>query len=310
LLGAFGEVIGVNGYNPAAMAGGLISDVLPANAFALLADHYRQALAGRSTDFEYLSPINGRRFRIRVRPVTDSAGVVVGGLSLNEDVTDDRARRSQLEQIHRLSRLGSCWYDRRSQWVLDDELLGLWGLDSATGVSLFPTDAILAADRPMVTAVRERVLTAGGRDSLSYRIHHGKTGEIRHLQCTWESAVSDGALMTATATHLDVTDSVGAIESLKVLRAEVAADQRAILLRRVSDALAAASRGPEEPLHSIADLAAADLTAAAVIRVLTPDLQAVDLDVTSHPDPRIRTSIESAMKRSGNASSQVRSGTT
>jgi len=51
-------------------------------------------------------------------------------------------------------------------------------------------------------------------------------------------------------------------------------------------------------LHSIADLAAADLNAAAVIRVLTPDLQAVELDVTSHPDPQVRASIATAMTRS------------
>ena len=91
--------------------------------------------------------------------------------------------------------------------------------------------------------------------------------------------------MAATATHVDVTETVVAIEIADMLKAEAAADQRAMLLRRVSDALAAAYRGPEGPLHSIADLAAADLNAAAVLRVLTPDLQAVELDVTSHPDP-------------------------
>jgi signal transduction histidine kinase len=57
-------------------------------------------------------------------------------------------------------------------------------------------------------------------------------------------------------------------------------------------------RGPEGPLHSIADLAAADLKAAAVIRALTPDLLGVELDVTSHPDQQVRASIEAAMRLS------------
>jgi signal transduction histidine kinase len=163
---------------------------------------------------------------------------------------------------------------------------------------MFPTEVILADDRLAVTAARERVLTTGGLSSLSYRIQHGKTGQVRHLQCTFESTVEDGVVMTATATHVDVTETVVAMEIADMLKSEAAADQRAMLLRRISDALAAAYLGPEGPLHSIADLAAADLNAAAVLRVLTPDLLAVELDVTSHPDERIRSTIADAMTRS------------
>jgi len=295
---AFGEAIAVNGYNMAAMTGRLVPEFAPANAFALVAEYYRGALAGRNSDFEYLSPVSGRRFRVRVRPFTDPVGVVIGGLALFEDVTDDRSRRSQLEQIHRLSRLGSCWYDLRAEWVFDEELLGLWGLESAVGVALVPSDMIVPEDATAVVAAHERLRSMGGRGSLSYRLRHGMTGEIRHLQCTFESTVEDGVLVTATATHLDVTEAVATIEMADLLRAEAGADQRAILLRRISDELAAAYSGPEGPLHSIADLAAADLNAAAVLRVLTPDLQAVELDVTSHPDEHLRVAIAAAMTRS------------
>ena len=55
----------------------------------------------------------------------------------------------------------------------------------------------------------------------------------------------DGVMVSATATHVDVTDSVVALEIVELVRAEAAADQRSMLLRRVSDALAAAYSGPE-----------------------------------------------------------------
>jgi hypothetical protein len=41
----------------------------------------------------------------------DADGGIVGGLAINEDVSADRARRSQLEHLHRLSQVGGGWYD-------------------------------------------------------------------------------------------------------------------------------------------------------------------------------------------------------
>ena len=130
LVLAAGEALIAGGYDhPHELAGTLITDLLPARAWELIEPRYRDFLAGQCVDFEYDSPTVGRQFRVRVRPVTSREGTVIGGLVMCEDVSADRTRRSQLEQVQRLGQLGSSWYDRRSGWTCDSELLTLWGLE-------------------------------------------------------------------------------------------------------------------------------------------------------------------------------------
>ncbi len=141
LVLAAGEALIASGYrHPHELAGRLITDLLPPRAWELLEPRYAEFLAGHSVDFEYDSPTVGRQFRVRVRPVTDRDGTLTGGLVLSEDVSEDRARRSQMEQVHRLGQLGSSSYDRQSGWSYDAELLALWGLESAPE-AIDPADA-------------------------------------------------------------------------------------------------------------------------------------------------------------------------
>jgi PAS domain S-box-containing protein len=125
LLVAGGEVLERAGLDTETLPGRLVADVLPAPAMALLQDPYRAALTGEDRDFEYSSPIDGRQYRMRVRPVRSSDGTIIGGLALSEDVTDDRARRTLLEQVQRLSNVGTLSYNTVGGWVIDDELLRL-----------------------------------------------------------------------------------------------------------------------------------------------------------------------------------------
>ena len=247
---AVGEALPRNGYDPSDLAGQLLSDVVTGKMLAELEGPFREALAGRGTDFDYVSPGNGRRFRVRARPVADPSGSVVAGLVVSEDVSAARTRQSKLEQIHRLSRLGSCWFDLRSGWTFDAELLELWGVESAANPSEVIERQVLLEDRIAALAARERCLTLGGQSSFSYRVRHGKSAEERHFQCTFSSTLdADGIMVSATATHVDVTDSVVAVEIAELVKAEAAADQRSMLLRRISDELAAAYSGPDGPLH-------------------------------------------------------------
>ena len=297
---ARGEALIKSGLSSVLTVGSHLRDALPASGFAILEPHYSAALAGNRADFDYLSPVTGLQFRIRTLPVTDHDGSIVGGLALTSDVSADRQRQSRLAQLYHLTNVGTCSYSLAHGWSFDENLLRLWGFDTAMpDATTALSAAVLDEDRLSLRAAQERLALVGGRSSFSYRLRHAPSGEIRYLHCTFESVVNDdGVLVTATATHIDVTDAAEDREVVQRIGAQAAADQRSMLLRRVSDALAVAQTGPAQPLRSIADLAAADLAAAAVLRVLTPDHTAVELDITSHPDARRRRDIEQAMTRS------------
>ena len=285
---AVGELLDRNGYQGDALTGRLIRDVLPATAMSLLEGSYRSALAGRASDFDYSSPINGRRYRMRVRPLLDGKNEVVGGLVLTEDVTDDRARRDQLEQLHLLSNVGGAWYDADSGWRFDDELKHLVGVDTDEQVLTAMDELVIAEDRAGVKETLIRVMTGGGRCTVRFRLRHGKTGDLRNLDGTCEAVVDEsGKLMRAVMTHTDVTDAVIARQDAR----ELSARARTMLLRQVSDSLVTNPGPLTETLQRITDIAAAAAGDGAVMRVLTSDGLAVELDLVSHSDVAARTRI-------------------
>jgi hypothetical protein len=247
---------------------------------ALLVDPYRAALTGEDRDFEYSSPIDGRQYRMRVRPVTSSDGAVIGGLALSEDVTADRARRTLLEQVQRLSNVGTLSYTTVGGWVIDDELLRLLGVDSVDEAVRSMDTLVLPEDREPTRAAYRRVMQTGGRVDLQYRLIHGKTGQVRHVIGAFEVVVdADGTLLRAVATHADVTEAVLA-QTTRV----AAAQARTVLLRRVSDALAQPPGSLRAMMRSIVDVASAALGGGTVLRVLTDDGRAVETDLVSHSD--------------------------
>jgi len=280
LLLVLGEAIRANGYDSDKMTGRLLHEAFAKDVVDLLEGPYRAALGGRSTDFDYTSPGRGRQFRMRVRPVTGPDNEIVGGLAFSEDVSADRGRQLQLEQVHRLNRFGSCWYDRRTGWAFDQELLDLWGVDRADGPLTAVADLVLTDDLD-ATKQWTAALTLGGRCSTPYRIHHGRTGQIRHLQSTYEAVVdADHILVRAVATHVDVTAVVTASEIAENARSAAAA-ARAALVRRVSESIATTHFGIDDLLLTIAELAAAALGAGVVLRILGPDLHTIERDVTA-----------------------------
>jgi len=284
LLIAGGEVLERSGLNTGTLPGRLISEVFPAPAMALLEDPYRAALTGEERDFEYSSPIDGRQYRMRVRPVASIDGAIMGGLALSEDVTADRARRTLLEQVQRLSNVGTLSYDRVRGWVIDDELIRLLGVDSADDAVRSMDTLVLSEDREPTRAAYRRVMQSGGRVDLQYRMVHGKTGQLRHVIGAFEAVVdADGILLRAVATHADVTEAVAA-QADRV----AAAQARTVLLRRVSDALARPPGSLQEMMQSIVEVASAALGGGTVLRVLTPDGHEVETDLVSDRDEQAR----------------------
>ena len=116
-------------------------------------------LAGRATDFTYASPIGGRLFRARARPMFNPDGEVVGGLSVMEDVTADHTRATQLDQVHEFGQFGGSTFDLRSGWTYDDALLELWGIDDPSQLSGLPLHLLTPDERDADCTGWSKVLT-------------------------------------------------------------------------------------------------------------------------------------------------------
>src|ERR1700712_5117057 len=73
---AVGELLDRGGYAADTLTGRLRGDVFPASVTAAVEGAYRAALDGQQSDFDYSSPLNGRQFRMRVRPMLDAGGAI------------------------------------------------------------------------------------------------------------------------------------------------------------------------------------------------------------------------------------------
>lgn len=279
LLLAAGESLIENGYDPERITGKLLSDVLPPQVFKLLEARCKAALAGRPADFDYTSPQYGAQFRLRIRPVAAPDGRISSVLATSEDVSAERTRQSQLEQIHRLTPFGSCQFKLHSGWAFDQELLELWGVDSATDPVAAIDRVILPEDRAITTTALAEILDLGGRTTLQYRLRHGKSDAIRVVKSTCDAAVNNsGVLVRAICTHIDVSDAVAAAELAESAEAQAAQDQDR--LRRLNDAVAATGSGLGE-LTSASPSTAEDGQEPAP-RVLTQDEQTVAFGLVAH----------------------------
>lgn len=276
LIKAGGEALDRARDDAGALPGQLLTDVLPASALALLEGPYRGAVDGESADFDYDSPVDGRQYRIRLRPVPDQDGKTIGGLALTEDVSADRARQTLLEQMQQLSNVGTVSYNRTGGWVVDAELVTLLGMDSGEDVLEAMGSFVLPEDRESVLCEFRNVLAIGGETTQHYRLIHGKTGQLRHVVATMRAMVdTNGTLLRVIATHADVTDVVEGHDA----RVK-SADDRTALLRSVSEALANAPGSVHDMLQSIVDVATGALGDGTVLRLFIADGSAVEVEMT------------------------------
>ena len=271
----------------------VVERILPSNARHALEQHYREALAGRTLNFDYSSPVDAANYRASVRPVMANSGEILGVSAFFENVTADRVRRNMLEQIHQLSRLGSCSYSFTDGWMISPEMLQLLGVDQAPGSLGDLAYLVDDQDRERVLAGYREVIRSGGRATIQYRIRHGRTGRIHHMASVVESVVDGrGALMRAVVTLADVTEAVEA-ETEKAARAQ----GRTLLMRRISEALTMPTNDSGQLMKTITDLVAAALGDCTVLRVLTPDSRAVETELVSVGErhaPEVRSGSHNA----------------
>ena len=88
-----------------ANAGRTLEEIFPPDLATRLEPVHREALQGRQGRLETV--INGRQIEIRTSPVRDETGAVIMGIATSQDVTEERALRTQLAVSSRLASLGT-----------------------------------------------------------------------------------------------------------------------------------------------------------------------------------------------------------
>ncbi len=85
--------------------GRTLAEIFPPEVVARIEPVHREALQGRSGRVETV--VNGRDLEIRASPVRDETGAVLMGIATSQDVTEERALRSQLAVSSRLAAMGT-----------------------------------------------------------------------------------------------------------------------------------------------------------------------------------------------------------
>src|SRR4029079_11856148 len=83
---------------PQTLAGRTMREALPAEVCGPLEPLYRDALEGRPGTIEL--QYRGRCHNIQVVPVRDEQGTVTGGLSMSQDVTEQREARQDIQRLN------------------------------------------------------------------------------------------------------------------------------------------------------------------------------------------------------------------
>ena len=285
------------GYDAKAMIGKCPAEVFSAQAWNGLEPVFTSTLNGGPPDqVDYLSADSQVEYRMRFRPLTGADGAtVIGGLAVSQEVSEQRSRQHLLEQIQRLSHVGSYTYDRIHGWRADEELLSLLGVDSVDGIGRSFEVLVVAEDADAVRDAIDEVVDHGGRATVRYRIVHGHSLQVRHMVGTFMGVVGfDGSMLRLITTHVDVTAAVWAAQAR--VRA---AQARTVLLRRVSDTLAGTDGPTEAQIKRITDVAVAATGDGAVVQIFGSDggVEFDVLSVTAEPrDSRITDELIEAMR--------------
>ncbi|WP_420116460.1 response regulator [Micromonospora sp.] len=280
---AAGEGLTVLGYRPEDVEGRRVQDAFPASVWRVLGPRLTDMLTGAGADFEYDSPTGGRQLRLRLRPLVDD-GAVVGGLLVTEDVSEDRARRAQMQQVQQVGGFGGAWYDLRSGWTHDSALLRLWGATGPADLGGLPFGRIAADQVAEVTAAWRTATRTAGHHSIAYRIGAEHGIDERYLQSTHHTVVDGGGrLLRMVSTHVDVTETVRTRERNEQQRLE-AAEARRVMLRRIVDSVATSPLPNADLLTSIVTLVSSTLDGGAALRVFGPDRTHFEVDLVAPVD--------------------------
>ena len=102
---ARGEAITSAGIDPGDLEGSLVSDVLSPERWAVYEPLYLAALQGQSSTTDMPSLDGSQHFMIRVNPIVDGSGTIVGGVAIAIDVSEQHRAEAELRQSEERYRL-------------------------------------------------------------------------------------------------------------------------------------------------------------------------------------------------------------
>jgi PAS domain S-box-containing protein len=98
LLVSEGDRMRAHGYDPQALEGALLQDVLPPQAYERLAPEYRAALGGETRSFDLDTLDGSATYWVQIAPLRDELGRIIGGMAISRDITARRQAELALEQ--------------------------------------------------------------------------------------------------------------------------------------------------------------------------------------------------------------------
>lgn len=102
---ARGGALAAAGLDPASLEGHLVADVLPEGRWAIYEPLYRAALRGESSTLEVSAPRGTTHYLIRIKPMRDHGGTVVGGVAVAVDVSEQHRVEMDLRDSEERYRL-------------------------------------------------------------------------------------------------------------------------------------------------------------------------------------------------------------
>jgi PAS domain S-box-containing protein len=93
-----GDKLREHGFDPQALEGQLLADVVPPATYARLAPEYRAALAGETRSFDLDTVDPAATYWVQMAPLRDDLGRIIGGMAVSRDITGRRVAERALEE--------------------------------------------------------------------------------------------------------------------------------------------------------------------------------------------------------------------
>jgi diguanylate cyclase (GGDEF)-like protein/PAS domain S-box-containing protein len=209
---AAGSALESAGWDPAALVGEDVQEVLERSGRGELLDSYRAALAGEAREHEATSP-NGRTYRTAYRPLGDEA------MAVTFDITEQLAQAVELQRAQSLARTGSWRWDAvAEEMTWSPELCRIYGVDPSRplpGFQEFLSTMVAAPDRERVArATREALRDAASADFEMGIIRTDGAARVLHSRVR-PVADADGAIVRVEGISQDVTELRAAEDALR-----------------------------------------------------------------------------------------------